>query len=487
MTYRLIVGLETHIQLNTNTKLFCRCLNAYSPNEPNSNICEFCTGQPGSLPILNKQAILKAMKLGVALGSNIPRMTTFDRKNYFYPDLPNGYQITQYSEPIVAGGELSFLVEDRDTGEYIEDKVIITRAHLETDAAKLIHSGGKTMVDFNRSGAPLLEIVTEPVIHSKETAAAYLTELQLLVRTLDVADADMEKGQMRCDCNISLQTAEEESKGDLPAYRVELKNINSIRALVRSIQYEIERQTKIRDEGNLPKQETRGWDDEAGRSLSQREKEHANDYRYFPEPDVPPVKISVEDIPSLDSLPELPHHRRARYRAQGLNLQQTMLFTSQKDVGDFFDQCYIIADPSESYDARSIANIISSNVLSAVSEDEVVSKVYSPKQIIDLTKYFENNSINNQSLAKALSLIRNNLEMSVDDVLSEHSLMQVNDESILEVFVDIVLQNNTSQVEQYRSGKEQVMGYLVGQCMKESKGRGNAAIFKDLLIQRIRA
>jgi aspartyl-tRNA(Asn)/glutamyl-tRNA(Gln) amidotransferase subunit B len=333
-----VIGLETHVQLNTVTKLFCSCLNEYAPEDPNKNICPFCTGQPGSLPKLNKEAVRKAIKFGVAVNAKIPDKTRWDRKNYFYPDLPNGYQISQYDNPVVAGGKLEFWVEDGDSGKFAPFSVELTRAHLEADAAKLLHVGNKTMVDFNRSCSPLIEIVTEPVMHSAAQAMAYVTELQLLVRRLGISDGDMDKGQMRFDCNLSLQTEEQLASGTLPSYRVETKNINSVRALGRSIEYEIKRQTTLLEQGITPDQETRGWRDDKGLSITQRSKEDAMDYRYFPEPDLKVLEISRSEVPDLSQLPTSPNTLRQKYLDMGLSYQIANTFVTQENVGKYFEE-----------------------------------------------------------------------------------------------------------------------------------------------------
>jgi len=337
-----VIGLEIHVQLNTKTKLFCDCLNEYVPNDPNKNICPFCTGQPGALPQLNKSAVQKAIKFGVAVGAIIPAKTRWDRKNYFYPDLPTGYQISQYDNPIVEGGEIHFWFETKN-GQFEPSVVELTRAHLEADAAKLLHLGDKTLVDFNRSACPLIEIVTEPVIRSSEQAMAFVGELQLLVRKLGISDADMDKGQMRFDCNLSLQNLDQKESGTLPNYRTETKNINSIRALGRAIEFEIIRQSALLKDGIRPIQETRGWKDDKNMSVSQRSKEDAMDYRYFPEPDLPILEILPSDLPSLSNLPILPNIQRQKYLDLGLNLQTANTLVSQTEVGNYFEEVLRLA------------------------------------------------------------------------------------------------------------------------------------------------
>jgi aspartyl-tRNA(Asn)/glutamyl-tRNA(Gln) amidotransferase subunit B len=336
MKYYPVIGLEIHVQLNTKTKLFCSCLNEYIPDKPNKNICPFCTGQPGALPLLNQVGVQKAINFGVAVGGTIPFKTRWDRKNYFYPDLPCGYQISQYDNPIVENGKIEFWVED-EKGKFSKKEVNLFRAHLEADAAKMLHTGTKTLVDYNRAACPLIEIVTRPEIHSSSEARAFVTELQLLVRTLNISEADMEKGMMRFDCNLSLQTQEQKDQNILPSYRVETKNINSGRALERSIEYEIKRQMELLEQGITPDQETRGWRDDKNKSITQRSKEDAMDYRYFPEPDLKILQIKREDIPTLDSLPVLPNIKREKYIQMGLNYQIANTFVTQPDIGKYFD------------------------------------------------------------------------------------------------------------------------------------------------------
>jgi aspartyl-tRNA(Asn)/glutamyl-tRNA(Gln) amidotransferase subunit B len=335
--YHTIIGLEIHVQLNTRTKLFCSCANEYNPANPNHNICPFCTGQPGALPLLNIEAVRKAIRFGLAIKSKIPEQTRWDRKNYFYPDLPAGYQISQFDNPIVEGGHIEFLIENKKTGQFTPSKIELTRAHLEADAGKMIHAGNKSLVDYNRSGCPLIEIVTEPVIRSSDEAMAFVNELQLLVRTLGISDADLEKGQMRFDCNLSLQTDSEFDSKTLPSYRTETKNINSIRALGRAIEYEIIRQKEILDSGKIPVQETRGWKDDLNKSTSQRSKENTMDYRYFAEPDLPILNITKQDLVELSNLPILPGQLRQQYSSYGLSQQLVNTLVENIPMRSLFD------------------------------------------------------------------------------------------------------------------------------------------------------
>jgi aspartyl-tRNA(Asn)/glutamyl-tRNA(Gln) amidotransferase subunit B len=488
--YYPVIGLEVHVQLNSKTKLFCACLNEYAPDEPNKNICPFCTGQPGALPVLNKACVKKAIEFGVAVGGKIPEKTRWDRKNYFYPDLPAGYQISQYDNPIVEGGKIEFYIENKTSGEFVQKSVNLTRAHLEADAAKLLHAGGKTMVDFNRSAAPLIEIVSEPEIHSAAEAMGYVSELQLLVRRLGISDGDMDKGQMRFDCNLSLQNDEEHSNNKLPKYRTETKNINSIRALGRAIEYEIKRQTELLNEGITPKQETRGWKDDLNKSDSQRSKEDAMDYRYFPEPDLQILVIKPEDKPSLSDLPELPAIQRKRYQDLGINLQISNTFVTQSEVGEFFDKVIVDPELQELYSKsktiiKTAANIITGNLIALSTKLELpISALISTHNLINLADLFENDKINNQGIIKTIDYLvenRENKALEAEEIAATHGWLQVSDEGALLLVVNEVIANNPKVVEEYKSGKVQVIGFLVGQCMKASKGAGNPKKFTELL------
>ncbi len=479
-TYRPIIGLEIHVQLNTKSKLFCSCFNEYSPDEPNKNICPFCTGQPGALPVLNKEAVKKAIIFGTAVGSAIPDKTRWDRKNYFYPDLPTGYQISQYDNPIVEGGSVSFYIENKKNGQFEESTINLTRAHLEADAAKLLHANGKTFVDFNRSGCPLIEIVSEPEMHSSDEAMAFVAELQLIVRTMGISDADMEKGQMRFDCNVSLQTTEQEKTNTLPSYRTETKNINSIRSLGRAIEYEITRQAELLDKGETPKQETRGWKDDQNKSVSQRSKEDAMDYRYFPEPDLQILEIHDTDRLTLTDLPPVPSLKRNEYLKSGLSIQIANTFVTQQAVGNLFDETIAKSSNTEIY--KTIANIISGPILALSSKlEKSVTELVNSDNIIILATLFAEDKINNQGIHTALEILANNLETNALEVVETNNLLQVTDDGALQEIVDRVLLDNPTQVAEYKEGKVQIIGYLIGQCMKQSKGQGNPKKFTELL------
>jgi aspartyl-tRNA(Asn)/glutamyl-tRNA(Gln) amidotransferase subunit B len=480
-----IIGIETHVQLNTVTKLFCSCLNEFAPDTPNKNICPFCTGQPGALPVLNAEAVKKAILFGVAIHANIPKKTRWDRKNYFYPDLPAGYQISQYDNPIVEGGVVEFFAEDKGTGEFTKHSVELTRAHLEADAGKLMHVNNKTLVDYNRAGCPLVEIVTEPVIEEAKVAMGYVTELQLLVRRLGISEANMDKGQMRFDCNLSMRTEEEYKLGKLPSYKVEVKNINSVRSLGRAIEFEIKRQTEMLENGETPSQETRGWRDDLNKSESQRSKEAADDYRYFPEPDLQILEIKTSDIPTFSELPELPMAQRTRYLELGLHIQIVNTLVGQPELAAYFDSAWEIIQtdyPTESLEiARNTANLISILIAFAEKLEKNSYDLVSSQSLVEIAKLFSDKKINNQGVQKLIEIIIENPAISVNDAASENSLFQLTDDKTLEVFVDVVIQSNPKIVEEYKSGKIQVIGFLIGQCMKESKGKGNPGKFKEIL------
>jgi aspartyl-tRNA(Asn)/glutamyl-tRNA(Gln) amidotransferase subunit B len=478
--YYPIIGIEVHIQLNTTTKLFCSCLNEFTPDDPNKNICPFCTGQPGALPLLNQAAVRKSIRFGTAVNGNIPQKTRWDRKNYFYPDLPAGYQISQYDNPIVEGGVVEFYSENKSNGVFEKHSVNLTRAHLEADAGKLLHVHQKTLVDYNRSGCPLLEIVTEPEITTGEMAMGYVSELQIIARKMGISDADMDKGQMRFDCNISLRNKGELDTKSLPPYKVEVKNINSVRALGRAVEFEIQRQTELLNLGETPLQETRGWRDDLNRSEGQRSKEDAMDYRYFPEPDLQILEIHESDRLRLADLPELPSTQRERYLSMGLSIQIANTFVSQDDVGALFDSF----QPSNN--TKTIANIISSQLIAlATKNGKQIGDLASIQNIESLAALFDAKELNNQSMQKTLEILILEPEKTTNEVVNDYNLIQVNDHSILERIVELVIHNNPQQIQQYKSGKIQVIGFLIGQCMKESKGSGNPQLFSKLLTARL--
>jgi aspartyl-tRNA(Asn)/glutamyl-tRNA(Gln) amidotransferase subunit B len=431
--YKPIIGLEIHVELNTESKMFCQCPAQYFGEDPNTHTCPVCLGMPGGLPVPNETAIESTMKIGNALGCDISEVFRFDRKHYFYPDLPKGYQISQYRHPIAENGKLSVMTPSgvKEFG--------ITRVHLEEDTGKLTHAGVDTLIDYNRSGVPLVEIVTEPDFHDGEDVKAFLEELQVIVRYLGVANADMEKGDMRLEPNISVQLVSK--MPDLPDYKVEVKNINSFRFAKKSIEYEIERHIEILESGETPIQETRGWDSNTSTTVSQRVKEDADDYRYFPEPDIPPFeykKEQIEDI--LSSITELPLEKSQRFVSEfGLKEADAQILTKDKALADFFESVVKEIDLEKS--GQKVANYIINN---KVSSDTDVKKV-------------------------------------VEEILKKEKPVETDTDRLDEV-VEQVIAGNDKAVEDIKSGKNpNAVMFLVGQVMKEMKGQADANTVRETL------
>ncbi len=432
MKLKTYIGLEIHIELETNSKMFCRCSADYFGSKPNTHVCPVCLGLPGALPVPNKKAIELTIMVGQALNCQVNSFSKFDRKNYFYPDLPKGYQISQYDIPFCENGEFM------DIG--------ITRAHLEEDTAKLTHTNLEdkevSLIDFNRSGVPLLEIVTEPDIKTSKQAKEFLKKLTQTIRYLGVSDCDMEKGSMRLEVNISLG-------GDkLPDYKVELKNLNSFRFVEKSIEYETKRHLEIFKDGKKPIQETRGWDEKKQRSFSQRTKEEAQDYRYFPEPDIPPIRLDKKEIEKIkNSIPELPEQKKDRFMEYyGLSEYNALLLTENIKKADFFEQ---VADlgSKEKIEAKKIANIL-------INRKVNISKI-SPKEFIK-------------------------------DISNENKKPQFTGDG-LDKIAKIVLQNNQEVVEEIKKGKETAIEFLVGQVMKETKGQVSPNQAREILREKIKS
>ncbi|MDD3662400.1 MAG: Asp-tRNA(Asn)/Glu-tRNA(Gln) amidotransferase subunit GatB [Candidatus Pacebacteria bacterium] len=474
--YYTTIGLEIHAELKTKSKMFCHCINNPDEKNPNTNICPVCTAQPGTLPVINKKAVENVIKVGLALNGQISNFTEFDRKNYFYPDIPKAYQISQYKFPIVSGGELN--------------GVKITRIHLEEDTATSKHNneenlslqGGYSLVDFNRGGVPLMELVTEPVIHSSKEAGDFGRELQTLLRYLDVSDANMEKGQMRVELNISV--SDDPSKFGT---KVEVKNINSFRAMERAAEYEIKRMTELLDnkEGDKIVQETRGWDENKGVTFSQRSKENANDYRYFPDPDLPKLYLSeVFDINKLRSeLPELPKERRERYRSNyGIKNEDIESYILDKELGDWFEK---VGDILKNKDKIKIAsNYITSDYLGLKKNNEGI-KLPSTDNFIELIEMISENKISSRVAKDILAMIVV-LDNSPMKIAEEKGLIQKNDEGELREIITKILESNITVVNTYKEGKENALMSLVGQVMKETKGSANPQLVQKLLKELIK-
>jgi len=473
--YKPIIGLETHVELNTKTKMFCSCPNDPNERHPNLRICPICTAQPGSLPVINEDAVKKVIKTGLALNSQIPEYSKFDRKNYFYPDLPKGYQISQLYEPLCINGYL----------EIGGNKIRIREVHLEEDTGKLIHPEGKdySLVDFNRAGIPLMELVTEPDITSAKEARKFAETLHLILHYLDVSDADMEKGQMRVEVNISL------GKNEKLGTKVEIKNLNSFRIVERGIDYEIKRQTELLESGKKIVQETRGWDDVKGITVSQREKEEAHDYRYFPEPDLPPLHFSKEFVQKIKSeIPELPIQRRERLKKEyGLLDKEVEIFVYHKDLGEYFEKVVSELPPNLSQEKLSkliklASNYLISDLQGLLKGQSIAVKNFliTPENFAEFITLIYDGKISSK-IAKMvlLDMFKNGADPS--NIIEEKGLTQIIDETEIEKIIEEVINNNPKPIEDYKSGKETAFQFLVGQIMAKSKGKANPQIVNKFL------
>jgi len=471
MTYRPTIGLEIHAELKTRTKMFCDSANDPDETRPNVNVCPVCLAHPGTLPVINQEAVRHILRIGTAVGGTLADFSEFDRKSYFYPDIPKGYQISQYEHPLIVGGTLA--------------GVALTRVHLEEDTARSIHAKGKSLVDFNRAGIPLMELVTEPVIPDAETAGRFARELQLLLRTLGAGEANLEKGEMRIEANISV--AQEGSKEF--GTKVEVKNINSFRSVERAIAYEIERQKKLIESGGKVVQETRGWNEAKQETFHQRFKEGSADYRYFPEPDLP--KLYLSEIPAFSSetlrasLPELPWERRERYaKAYALKKNDAGYLCATLERATFFDAVASALDT----DAKLIAlaaNYIVSDLAGIYakkgSEDYAALDALAFAKLIRLVAAHALSSRG----AKDTLLILVEKGGDPEILAKEHGLIQVHDTAALGKVVDAMLAQEEKAVAEYKTGKQATLQYLVGKAMKESKGAGNPQELQKLIIQKI--
>lgn len=467
MEYRPTIGLEVHAELKTRTKMFCDSANDPDETRPNVNICPVCMAHPGTLPVINRTAVGHVVRLGTAIGGKIADFTEFDRKSYFYPDIPKGYQISQYEKPLVSGGELA--------------GVAITRVHLEEDTARSSHENGKSLVDFNRAGIPLMELVTEPVIHDAETAGRFARELQLLLRTLGAGEANLEKGEMRIEANISV--SKDPNKFGT---KVEVKNINSFRSVERAIAFEIKRQIALIESGEKVVQATRGWNDSKQETFHQRVKEGSADYRYFPEPDLP--KLYLSEIPEfshealLAALPELPWERRARYvQNYALKESDVAYLCATKERADFFDAITATLDGAKELIALA-ANYVVSDLAGIYAKSGVEDyATLDPKSFAKLIRLVNSGELSSRG-AKDVLVILVSKGGEPEAIATEHGLMQVHDTGVLQEAIRGVLNEETKAVEEYRAGKEAALQYLLGKSMKATKGAGNPALLKELII-----
>lgn len=464
MKFKTFIGLEVHLQLNTRSKIFCSCPVRFGTS-PNTQTCPVCLGLPGSLPVLNKEALKKAVKLCLALKCQISKEIRFDRKNYFYPDLPKGYQISQYSQPIGTNGRLK--------------GIGIRRVHLEEDAGKLIHTSEGSLVDYNRAGIPLLEIVSEPEIATPQQAYEYLICLKSICEYIDISDCNMEEGSLRCDANISVA-----KEGEGLGTKVELKNMNSFHGVERALRYEQTRQEKVLRSGGEVVQETRLWDAQRQITLPMRSKEEANDYRYFPEPDLPIFFISDQMIEQIkEEMPELPEKRRERFKREyALPEYDADLLTREKEMADYFERCVeLFPQP------KTVSNWIMRDILSYLNahKKEWKDLCLSPERFSELLRILERKEISINMGREVLTEMINTHKRA-EEIIRERGLLQVSDEKKLAEVVERVIKANPRSVEDFSRGKEKALMFLVGQVMRETKGRANAQIVQKILRERIK-
>lgn len=468
--YEVVIGLEVHAQLKTKSKIFAPDGTEFG-KEPNSETSPITLGMPGVLPVLNKEAVNMGILTGLALHCTIPPRCKFDRKQYFYPDLPKGYQISQYDEPICVGGYLD--IQGKRIG--------ITRAHLEEDAGKLVHAGADgiagssySLVDLNRAGTPLLEIVSEPDMRSSDEARAYMEELRNIVRYIGVCDGNLEEGSMRCDANISIMPKGSKEFGT----RAEIKNVNSFSALQRAIEYEIDRQIEIVEEGGKVVQETRLWDDNSRETRSMRGKEDAHDYRYFPEPDLMPLAISREWVEEIRAkMPELPAQKRERYQSIGLSEYDAGIIVEQMSLALFFDKVLELgANP------KTAVNFIMGEISAYLKETklDITETKLTPENLTELISLIEKNTISN-NIGKQIIIDMLKDGTSAKEIVEKKGLSQITDTSAIKEICEKVVEENPKEVESYKGGKVQLLGFFVGQVMKQSKGRANPKVVNQLL------
>ncbi|WP_018754060.1 Asp-tRNA(Asn)/Glu-tRNA(Gln) amidotransferase subunit GatB [Paenibacillus sanguinis] len=469
--YETVVGLEVHVELHTNTKIFCGCSTEFGA-PPNSHTCPVCLGHPGVLPVLNRQAVDYAMKAAMALNCEIGDVSKFDRKNYFYPDSPKAYQISQYDQPIGLNGYIDIEVDGKTK------RIGITRLHLEEDAGKLTHVDGgfASLVDFNRVGTPLVEIVSEPEISSPEEARAYLEKLRAIMQYCEVSDVKMEEGSMRCDANISLRPWGQPEFGT----RAELKNMNSFRGVVRGLEYEQYRQAEILDAGGEVVQETRRWDESQGKTFSMRGKEEAHDYRYFPDPDLVTLHIDQAWKDRVRaSIPELPDARKARYTSEyGLPEHDAGVITSSKALADLFESSL-----DYTKDAKAVANWIMGDLLGYLNSNslELSDVSLTGQGLGEMIGLLDKGTISSK-IAKTVFKEMLQSGKLPQQIVEEQGLVQISDEGAILAIVQEVIANNPASVEDYKAGKEKAIGFLVGQVMKQSKGKANPGLVNKLLV-----
>jgi aspartyl-tRNA(Asn)/glutamyl-tRNA(Gln) amidotransferase subunit B len=485
--WETVIGLEIHAQLSTESKIFCGCSTRFG-DEPNENTCPVCLGLPGALPVLNRRVIELGTRAALSLGLHINNQSIFARKNYFYPDLPKGYQISQYDQPFSANGELEIMTAERDEAghpvEWRAKKLTITRLHLEEDAGKNVHEGlpeidRYSYIDLNRAGTPLAEIVTEPDFRSSWEAYDYVNHVRRALQWVGASDADMEKGNLRCEANVSVRRIGDDKFGT----KVELKNLNSVRFMHRAIEFEINRQIGVLEAGGQLQQETRLWDERAGETRVMRSKEEAHDYRYFPEPDLPPLIVSDEFVEQVRAaMPELPEARRRRFMEQyGLSFSDASQLTSERSLADYFEKA-----AAASGNPRTAANWIRSELLRELESAGLLAQAspLPPEELGALVRLIAEEKISGKQGKDVLvEMFKTGKGAAV--IIEEQGLVQLSDSSEIDALIDTVIGAHQQQLESYRSGKESLFGFFVGQVMKASKGKANPKVVNERLKKKL--
>ena len=473
--YEIVMGLEVHAELSTKTKIFCSCSTEFG-GEPNTHTCPICMAMPGTLPVLNEKVVEYAVKAGLATNCTISRDSKNDRKNYFYPDLPKSYQISQFDKPLCEHGYIE--IED-DEGN--PKKIRLTRIHIEEDAGKLNHNefGGGSLVDLNRAGVPLIEIVSEPDLRSSGEAERYLKKLKAILEYIEVSDCKMQEGSLRADVNVSVRKKGAEKYGT----RTEMKNMNSFKAITRAIDYEASRQIDVIEDGGKIDQETLRWDDVSGRTFSMRDKEDAQDYRYFPDPDLVAIKLSEEYIENIkNNLPELPESRKKRYMEEyGLSEKDSNLLTASKYLSDLFEGAEKICK-----NAKAVANWILSDISKILNETETepIQIPFDANQLAKLVQLIDNGTISSAIAKKVIVELFENPK-DPEEIIKEKGWIQISDEGAIKEVVTKILENNPQSVADYKAGKDRALGFLVGQAMKETKGKANPQMLNKMFLDEL--
>ncbi len=475
MDFEVVIGLEVHVQLNTKTKMFCSCPTSFAERQ-NKNTCPTCLALPGALPVINEEAVKKAMMFGWAINATINKKSIFNRKNYFYPDLPKGYQISQFEIPIVENG---YLYIDKEDGT--KRKIGITRAHLEEDAGKNIHETEFSKVDLNRAGTPLLEIVSEPDIRSSEEAVQYLKKLHAIVRYLDISDANMQEGSFRCDANVSIRP-----KGDDKLYtRVEIKNLNSFRFIQRAIDYEVQRHIEAWEDGIYDDevvQETRLFDTQKGVTRSMRGKEESADYRYFPDPDLLPLVIPQSFFEETKNIPELPDEKKERFVSEyGIKPYDAALIANSKETAEFFEKMLTF-----NIDAKNAVTWLTVELAARLNKAglDITQSPVDAEKLATIVKRIEDKTISGKAAKDVLDYIMEH-DITVDEAIEKLGLKQISDASALEPMIDEILAANEDKVAEYKAGKEKLFGFFVGQVMKASRGKADPKLVNELLRKKL--